>query len=60
MGILKNIKCKDCDGNIAITDSDSCGDVITCSSCGLEYELKNIKGKLELTELSIEGEDWGE
>jgi hypothetical protein len=60
MGILKVFKCKECDENISVSTSNSYGDIIVCSCCGLEYELKNVKDKMELVKLELDGEDWGE
>jgi len=37
------------------------GEILSCPSCGLELEVKQIQGEsVELQELGIEGEDWGE
>ncbi len=39
------------------------GEVLSCPSCGLELEVKKVNnggGCVNLQELIIEGEDWGE
>jgi lysine biosynthesis protein LysW len=37
------------------------GEILSCPECGLELEVKQVNGSLlELQELTIEGEDWGE
>jgi len=50
-------KCPDCDVNIDTTHLLD-GEVISCQGCGLE--LSYNKKTDELTELVIEGEDFGE
>lgn len=53
-------KCFDCDSKIDIPTDALPGEIVSCPSCGVEYELKKKNGGYELTELGIEGEDWGE
>ncbi len=54
-------KCPDCDADLNVADDAEKGEIVSCPECGLELEVKQIQGdKLELTELVIEGEDWGE
>ncbi len=39
------------------------GEILSCPGCGLELEVKKINnggGCIDLQELTIEGEDWGE
>ena len=37
------------------------GEILSCPGCGLELEVKQVKGGcVDLQELTIEGEDWGE
>ena len=38
------------------------GEILSCPGCGLELEVKKINGGgcIDLQELTIEGEDWGE
>ena len=52
----KTKKCPECDADVEIPEDALEGEIVTCSSCGLELEIK--EGELE--ELGIEGEDWGE
>jgi lysine biosynthesis protein LysW len=54
-------KCPDCDAELEISADTEVGEIVSCSGCGLELEVKTIKnGNVELQELTIEGEDWGE
>ncbi len=54
-------KCPDCDADLTVSDDAAKGEIVSCPECGLELEVKQVNGsKLELTELVIEGEDWGE
>ncbi|MDR2707305.1 MAG: lysine biosynthesis protein LysW [Nitrososphaerota archaeon] len=53
--------CPDCDAEIDVPSDTEIGEIISCSGCGLELEVKAVKGGcVELQELAIEGEDWGE
>ncbi len=53
--------CPDCDAELEIPSDTEIGEIVSCSGCGLELEVKTIKdGCVELQELTIEGEDWGE
>lgn len=54
-------KCPECDAELGIPDDVLLGEILSCSDCGLELEVKQIEGDhVELQELVIEGEDWGE
>jgi len=54
-------KCPDCDTELEIPRNVLNGEILSCPSCGLELEVKQINGEsVELQELRIEGEDWGE
>jgi alpha-aminoadipate/glutamate carrier protein LysW len=56
-------KCPDCDSELNIPSDIEKGEIISCPGCGLELEVKktSIGGEcLDLQELIIEGEDWGE
>jgi len=54
-------KCPDCDAELEIPTDTEEGEIVSCSGCGLELEVKTIKdGHVDLQELTIEGEDWGE
>jgi len=58
---LEKARCPDCDAEFEIHDSVVKGEILSCPSCGLELEVKWVRGELvELQELAIEGEDWGE
>ena len=61
MEVVNNGKCPDCDAELEIPEDVIQGEILSCPSCGLELEVKQIKGEsVELQELGIEGEDWGE
>ena len=56
-------KCPDCDSELSVPCDVEKGEILSCPGCGLELEVKNIGvggGCLDLQELTIEGEDWGE
>jgi len=54
-------KCPDCDADINIPSDTVVGEILSCPVCGLELEVKRIGNScVDLQELTIEGEDWGE
>ncbi|HUK85583.1 MAG TPA: hypothetical protein VLU95_06960 [Candidatus Acidoferrum sp.] len=56
-------KCPDCDSDLNIPSDIEKGEVLSCPGCGLELEVKKIANGgecIDLQELTIEGEDWGE
>jgi lysine biosynthesis protein LysW len=58
---LMNNTCPDCDETLSIPCDTEKGEILSCPSCGLELEVVEIKdGCIDLQELTIEGEDWGE
>jgi lysine biosynthesis protein LysW len=51
-------KCPDCDAELEIPSDTELGEIVSCSGCGLELEVKTVKdGHVDLQELTIEGED---
>ena len=61
MDVVNNGKCPDCDAELEIPEDVMQGEILSCPSCGRELEVKQIQGEsVELQELGIEGEDWGE
>jgi alpha-aminoadipate carrier protein LysW len=53
--------CPECGAKINVPDDVAIGDVLSCPDCGLELEVKNVNSDcVEVDELQIEGEDWGE
>jgi alpha-aminoadipate carrier protein LysW len=59
--VVNKGKCPDCDAELEIPEDVIQGEILSCPSCGLELEVTQIKGEsVELKELGIEGEDWGE
>jgi len=58
---LEKARCPDCDAEFKVPEDVMQGEILTCPSCGLELEVRQVKGgSVELQELGIEGEDWGE
>ena len=58
---MKTAKCPDCSADLQVSEETKMGEIVSCPECGLELEVKQIGcDKLELKELVIEGEDWGE
>lgn len=56
-------KCPDCDSELNVPLDVAKGEVLSCPGCGLELEVKKISegGEfVDLQELILEGEDWGE
>ncbi len=56
-------KCPDCDSELNLPSDIEKGEVLSCPGCGLELEVKKIVNGgecIDLQELTIEGEDWGE
>ena len=56
-------KCPDCDSELTVPGDVETGEILSCPGCGLELEVKKISnggGCIDLQELTIEGEDWGE
>jgi alpha-aminoadipate carrier protein LysW len=62
--VLKNygeVKCPDCYKELEVPIDTQVGEILSCPGCGLELEVKKADGKeVDLQELTIEGEDWGE
>ncbi len=58
---MNKAKCPDCDADLDVPQDTEKGEIVSCPSCGLELEVKQVKGGcVDLQELTIEGEDWGE
>ena len=54
-------KCPDCDADLDVPSDTAQGEILSCPGCGLELEVKHVRsGCVDLQELTIEGEDWGE
>ena len=63
------VKCPDCDAEFEIDNDYRIGDITSCPACGIELELKSnsvvivdnvINKVVQVQELTITGEDWGE
>jgi uncharacterized paraquat-inducible protein A len=56
-------KCPDCNSEVDVPCDVEAGEILSCPGCGLELEVKKKTcggACLDLQELTIEGEDWGE
>lgn len=54
-------KCPDCGADLDVPYETTKGEILSCPGCGLELEVKQINGVcVDLQELTLEGEDWGE
>jgi alpha-aminoadipate/glutamate carrier protein LysW len=59
--VMNKAKCPDCDAELDVPSDTETGEIVSCPGCGLELEVKAVKcGCVDLQELTIEGEDWGE
>lgn len=59
--VLNKTKCPDCDADLDVPNDTEKGEILSCPGCGLELEVKQVNcGCVDLQELTIEGEDWGE
>lgn len=53
--------CIDCGADLGVPNDALMGEIIGCPDCGLDYVIdEDESGSKHLTELMIEGEDWGE
>lgn len=55
--------CPDCNLDLVVPCDLEIGEILSCPCCGLELEVKKIDDGgdfVELQELTLEGEDWGE
>jgi alpha-aminoadipate/glutamate carrier protein LysW len=60
---VNNNKCPDCDSELKVPSDIEKGEILSCPCCGLELEVKKIENGgecVDLQELILEGEDWGE
>jgi alpha-aminoadipate carrier protein LysW len=61
VSLMITAKCPDCDSDLNVPSDAEKGEILSCPGCGLELEVKQINGGcIDLQELTIEGEDWGE
>ncbi|MEM0314235.1 MAG: lysine biosynthesis protein LysW [Candidatus Bathyarchaeia archaeon] len=58
---MKTAKCPDCDSDLSVSEEVMQGEILSCPCCGLELEIVEVNGStVEVRELVLEGEDWGE
>jgi alpha-aminoadipate carrier protein LysW len=58
---INKARCPDCEAELDVPADTVKGEILSCPGCGLELEVKQIEaGCVDLQELTIEGEDWGE
>jgi len=61
MMLKMTFMCTDCGAGIEMPDDAIDGEIVSCPDCGLDYVVQESEsGEKCLTELNIEGEDWGE
>jgi lysine biosynthesis protein LysW len=61
VNVMNKATCPDCEAELNVPVDTEKGEIVSCPSCGLELEVKQINcGCVDLQELTIEGEDWGE
>ncbi len=54
-------KCPDCEAFIEVSNDALVGEIVSCPDCGLELEITEVNGgQVQLKELTLEKEDWGE
>ncbi len=51
--------CPVCDGVLAVKNSVVISEIVRCSDCGSELEVRGLD-PMELAEAPLEEEDWGE
>jgi alpha-aminoadipate carrier protein LysW len=54
------VQCKDCGETIIIPLDAVQGEIVSCPACGAEWQLLFKNGEIELGDIELEGEDWGE
>ena len=58
---MMKAKCPDCDSDVDVPQDTTKGEILSCPCCGLELEVKQVHAScVDLQELTLEGEDWGE
>jgi alpha-aminoadipate carrier protein LysW len=58
---MMKTRCPDCNVEIDVPQDVMLGEILSCPCCGLELEVKKVNEKsVEIQELALEGEDWGE
>lgn len=54
-------ECKDCDGQITVTQDAMVGEIITCPDCGADFEIVSKReDTIEIKPAESVGEDWGQ
>lgn len=53
-------QCPDCGTTVQVSNDYKNGEIISCPCCGTELIVKIEIDGVSLTELPLEGEDWGE
>jgi alpha-aminoadipate carrier protein LysW len=59
--VLERTRCPDCNAELEVPQGVTLGEILSCPGCGLELEVRDVHGSsVDLEEIAIEGEDWGE
>ncbi len=54
-------ECKDCGGQITVTQDAMVGEIITCPDCGADFEIVSKReDTIEIKPAESVGEDWGQ
>jgi alpha-aminoadipate carrier protein LysW len=54
-------ECKDCGGQITVSQDAMVGEIITCPDCGADFEIVSKReDTIEIKPAESVGEDWGQ
>ena len=54
-------KCLECEGNVSVPEDAVVGEIVTCSDCGLSFEVAGLNPSAAILKPAENiGEDWGE
>jgi transcription elongation factor Elf1 len=57
---MYKVKCLDCDTEMLVDDDYTTGEIISCQSCGVEYEIEIDNNCISIKYLELDGLDYGE
>jgi len=53
-------QCPDCGATVPVPDDATNDEIVSCPCCGLELKVHIEIDGVSLSEITIDGEDWGE
>ncbi len=56
----RKMACRVCSSDVEIPDDVMDGELVSCPTCGQKYQVIVRGGDVELKEVALEAEDWGE